>query len=453
MAFVIRRHIVKLLRRAFEAAGGGPRWPTPSAMWAPSLAALNAQPRIAARANFTAANNPTGERIAALWSDNLIGDGPSARSQHPNEAVRTALEDIFATFYSRAGTDGLDFCAVLRLGARALVVDGETLILFVTTPRGELRLRVLPARQLDNSINRETAGGEIVAGIEFNSAGERVAYWILPDLLDSPLTRPAVRVPAEDVVHLYEPKFPGQVRGLSWLTPVLTLLSELDKLQDALAARMSTAALFGAFVTDVDGTAFGDASPKIGDKAELSLEPGIVRILPPGASIQFPTVPDIDGAPQFLTHLLRSIGAGVGLPYELLAGDLSQVNYSSAKAGFSQFYRRVKAIRALIGSVLLDRVWQRVVTLEILSGRLSAPDFATNADDYFASTFLFPQPESLDALKETQADVMAINAGIASRAQIIAERGRDIADVQAEIDADTFRPIQSASPAALTTGA
>jgi Phage terminase large subunit (GpA)/Phage portal protein, lambda family len=128
---------------------------------------------------------------------------------------------------------------------------------------------------------------------------------------------------------------------------------------------------------------------------EDSFEPGIMRVLPPGSDVVFPDVPTIEGSADFLRHMLRTIAAGVGLPYELLAGDLSQVNYSSAKTGFSQFYRRAKAIRALITARLLDPVWARVVTLEILSGRLAAPDFAINAEDYFAATFLFPQPTSL----------------------------------------------------------
>ena len=51
-------------------------------------------------------------------------------------------------------------------------------------------------------------------------------------------------------------------------------------------------------------------------------------------------------------------------------------------------------------------------------------------------------------MKDTQADVLALSAGLRSRAEIIAARGRDIADVDAEIAADTFRP---ATPLAALT--
>jgi hypothetical protein len=89
---------------------------------------------------------------------------------------------------------------------------------------------------------------------------------------------------------------------------------------------------------------------------------------------------------------------------------------------------------------VLERLWQRVVALEIISGRLHAPDFEFATDDYFGASFLFPQWESLNPLDETKADVMAIEAGIASRHQIIAARGRD----PEEVDRNCRRPIHPA---------
>jgi capsid protein len=96
-------------------------------------------------------------------------------------------------------------------------------------------------------------------------------------------------------------------------------------------------------------------------------------------------------------------------------------------------------------------VWERVVTLEILSSRLHAPDFERASEDYFAVSFLFPEWESLDPLKEANANVALLDAGIRSRAEIIAARGRDPEDVDAEIAADTFIP--RINPSAAAAGA
>ena len=52
-----------------------------------------------------------------------------------------------------------------------------------------------------------------------------------------------VRLPAEDIVHLFHPLAPGQLRGVSWLAPVLLRLHELDAFEDATLARQKVAAL------------------------------------------------------------------------------------------------------------------------------------------------------------------------------------------------------------------
>ena len=136
-----------------------------------------------------------------------------------------------------------------------------------------------------------------------------------------PIPWDIVRVPAEDVCHVYEPHFPGQVRGLSLFGPLGTRLVETDKLEDALLARFNTAALFGAYVSDPGGEAgFANGA---GPVSELSMEPGTLRVLPTGSTITFSDVPDANGAGDFLRHMIRSIAAGGSIPYELISGDLS----------------------------------------------------------------------------------------------------------------------------------
>ena len=131
----------------------------------------------------------------------------------------------------------------------------------------------------------------------------------------------------------------------------------------------------------------------------------------------------------------------------MLAGDLSQVNYSSAKLGLEAFKRRVTALRSsLLDARLLRPLWRRVVLLEILSGRLSAPGFERDPEPYFKMSAMWPGFAALDPLKEATADIDLLNAGLRSRAEIIAARGRDISDVDAEIASDSFVPRMAARP-------
>jgi lambda family phage portal protein len=221
---------------------------------------------------------------------------------------------------------------------------------------------------------------------------------------------------------------------------VLTTILQIDQLQDALLARANTAALFGAFVVDPSSSS-GFASGSH-DPVEQDWEPGIIKVLPPDATVSFPQVPDADGTSELLKHMLRQVAVGAaGLCYELLTGDMSEATYSSTKVSIEAFKRRCKSIReTLLIARLLRPIWRRWVTLEILSGRMYAPDFERDPTPYFNVDFLFDDFASLDPYREAQADVALINAGVRSRRETIAARGRDPDDVDAEISADTFVP-------------
>jgi capsid protein len=136
--------------------------------------------------------------------------------------------------------------------------------------------------------------------------------------------------------------------------------------------------------------------------------------------------------------MLRSIAAGGGLTYEALTADLSQVNYSSARLGQSLFQRRVKALQSsLLVAQLLVPIWRRWILLEIITGRLKAPDFERSPLSYLNSKWLWPGWPAIDPLKQSKADALDLNSRTKSRAQIIAENsGRDVCDVDEEIEND-----------------
>ena len=58
-----------------------------------------------------------------------------------------------------------------------------------------------------------------------------------------------VRVPASEIMHLFRPLRPGQIRGEPWLARALVKLNELDQYDDAELVRKKTAAMFAGFVT------------------------------------------------------------------------------------------------------------------------------------------------------------------------------------------------------------
>ncbi|MEM7695300.1 MAG: phage portal protein [Pseudomonadota bacterium] len=418
-------------RRHYDAGGGGGRWPAASTMTAPASASHAAGQTVGARAAHTVTNSPHGAAIVNALVSNIVADGPSFRPNGP-----AAFADAFLNrFWPSIDVEGFDFGAFLTRTVRSFAIYGEAFAILTTDPDdGGARVQLINIEQVDRSATRELpGGGRVIEGVELDRFDRIVAYHILPDAPDLAFAqaRPAVRIPAADVVHLYDPQWPGQRRGVSMLAPILTRLVEIDRLEDAQLATANTQALVG-LIFRTSGGDFG----QLADASSLqfpSMEPGASIVAPPGYEVDSFQPSKMDGADAFLKAMQRSAAAGAGIPYALMTGDLSDTNYSSARLGLLEFRRRVVAIqKTLIVPRVLDPIWTRWAALEQMAGRLPRGDAS--------GTWVFPGWGSLDPLKEAQADAAAIAAGTRSRFEIIAARGRDPQDVNAEIAADTFTP-------------
>lgn len=432
--------------RAFDGAGAGRRWPTAREHFGRTVNETTAAaPVIRARARHLVANNAYASNAAGALESALVGAGIVAASAHPDEETRATIGAALNKWSRVADAEGrTDLYGVQAAATRALAVDGEAFIHCETLPEG-FRVRLLPAEMIDESDTRELpGGGRVVAGVEFDHFGRRVAYWILPhrptDLFTS--ASAAIRVPAEDVLHIMRPLGAGQVRGVSWLAPVLLRLRELDGIEDALAVGVRVAALHAGFMTDLNGTAAG--SPYEGDQTgsvmESGLEPGTLKILPPGFDVKFSSPSQVQQVGELLSHELRAIAAGLGVPSHLLDGDLRNANYSSLRAALVAFRQRVEAIQyqTLIPQMVRP-IYERAITSLVLSGDLAAPDFEVNTADYLAAEFYPPAQPWVDPAKDIAATRDAIDSRLMSRRQAVASLGQSVETLDAEIAADMAR--------------
>ena len=113
------------------------------------------------------------------------------------------------------------------------------------------------------------------------------------------------------------------------------------------------------------------------------------------------------------------------------------MNYSSIRAGIVEFRRRVEAIRyPCVVHRFCRPIWRRYVTLEILSGRLTAPGFMRDPEPYLAARWIVPRRDWVDPQKDVAAEIEAIGAGLMSRRQALAGRGYDLEALDREIAAD-----------------
>ena len=442
------RNLFAPARRSIEAGGGGRRWKDAPIVRNGAREIAVSASTVAMRAQQFVMNDPNGSRIVNALETNIVGTGIMPRSQHPGETIRTRLNENFLTWTDEADAErGGDFYAMQAALFRDMVVQGEGLAIFDVDPAtGAPTLRRLHPEQLDRSktVYRDDRA-IIINGVEFDAFGRIVAYHIRPvrwgqgeqlaGAFDGPL-----RVPASDVIHIFRRLFPGQVRGLSWFAPVLLTGKELSDLLDAMLVRAKVAALFVGSITDPDGTAGGFEGTQTDSKLDTTVEPGAIRVEQNGSRLDWSDPPDAGDTPGHAAFTLRRIAAGMNVPYELATGDYSQVNYSSARAALLEFRRFCETIQHHVLVFGLCRpVWRAFVRWQPLVGAIPALDYFDNPRLFEAVKWLPPKWQWVDPQKDAAAAISEMNAGLRSRAEIVAERGYDVETIDREIAADRER--------------
>ncbi len=427
----------------YDGAAGGRRWRSGGEIPIPLASQLAARQSLAKRARYLVANNGFAAAGRSAWASALAGSGIAPQSAAEDAAARKTIHRAWTQFCEECDADGLsDFYGLQATLAERMVSDGECFAAFIHDGDGRLRIRLIDATQVDGSYHADLSGGSrIVAGVEFDEAGHRLAYHAYKQRPGLPIMTSVqlVRLPAEDVCHVFRVETPGQVRGISWFAPVLLRLADLDAAHDAQLMRQKVAALLAGFIVDPNGAGAGfDGKPDGGGNLEGGLEPGTLKTLLPGQDIRFsdPAAIGMESI-EFLKITAREIAAGLGVPFESLTGDLSNVNYSSIRAGMVEFRRRAEAYQT---NTLIRQfcrpVWRRWLATEILSGRLSAPGFERDPEAWFAVNWLPPRTDWVDPLKDVEAEILAMNAGLMSRRQAVAARGYDLEALDTEIARD-----------------
>ncbi len=430
------RAALDIVGRAYDGAKTGRRtsgWTTggnsANAEITPALSLLRNRSRDLVR------NNPYAAKAINSLVSNAVGTGIT-----PTLSDGQALWQKWAT---ECDADGqLDFYGLQMLVARTVRESGECLVrLRYRQPTDglsvPLQLQVLEPDYLDNyRFENLPGGGYIQHGIEYDEIGRRAAYWLYkqhPGELSRHLNGlVSYRVPAQDVLHIYEKTRPGQSRGVAVLAPAMLKMRDLDDYEEAELVRKGIEACFAAFVTtEDDGKTMGDASTESGRRLE-NLSAGMIQYLKSGESVTFGAPTGVNGYNDYIKTQLHAIAAGAGITYEQLTGDLSQVNYSSIRAGTLEFRRMVEQWQWLTFiPMCCQPVMNAWLNAAVLAGKLKSTDVTVN---WTTTRF-----DWVDPVRDVTGELMEIAAGLKPWSEAVRGRGYDpqanIAAIKAEQEA------------------
>jgi len=236
------------------------------------------------------------------------------------------------------------------------------------------------------------------------------------------------------VLQLYTLQRPGQVRGVPFLAPVIEILKQLSRLNEAELMASVINALFTVFLktTADDGAAvlpdmaagapgtLTNPPAVVADDRQLNLGAGMVVQLLQGEDIAVadPKRPNAQYDPFFIA-CVRQVGAGLELPFEILLKHFT-ASYSASRAAFNEFWRVVTKRRRWIVRDLAAPCREAVVEEAVLRGWINAPAFF---DDPFArraylqADWTGDAQGSLNPLDDANAAEKRIDLGVSTVAE------------------------------------
>ncbi len=394
-------------------------------------------------------------RFSHLMKTNVLGHegirlqsrAEDAPGQLDKEACRT-IERAWADWCRRQVCSACGTLSLWRMANMVLdawAADGEVLVQkfygWADNKYG-FAVRLLEADHLDLEKNEQLPGGNtIIMGVEKNSYGRPVAYWLRPKHpgdTSSIHSNSSVRVPVNQILHIYEPERAGQTRGVPLIITAMRRLRQLGAYEEAelIAARVAASKM--GFFKPTGGSDFGEAGF---DENGNIVEPGttdvdLVTEATPGTFEQLPEGMDfISWNPEhpssafesFGKAVLRGAASGLNVSYVALSNNLEGVSYSSIRSGEMSDRDAWKMLQRWIVENFYAPLFEDWLVAALTTGALPLP--AAKIEKWRNVRWKPRGWKWVDPIKESKANENDVANCFASLFDVAAERGYDLEEI------------------------
>lgn len=371
-------------------------------------------------------NNANAKKAIRVIANNTIGTGirPSP--------IGTALQvrKVKAMWREWAEStacdfDGLNtFYGLQKLIMTSVAESGECIVIKKIKKDGVIpfQLQVLEADYIDsNKTILKSGGGSIVNGVDYDSSGRRIGFWLFDqhpgDFLQKNIISKFYSV--DDVLHIFYCERPSQHRGVPWGHSVMLKLQDFGEYEDAELLKQKVSACFAAFYTD------GSEMSQATDKTPMSerIQPGIIEHMPTGSSVTFANPPSKEGYRDYTATTLQQVAAGFGITYEAISGNFKEVNFSSGRMGWLEMARQILDWQEnMMIPLFCNPVWKWFTEgASIMGAKVGTVNWS------------LPRREMIDPVKEMEGLKTAIRLGLLSWPEAIRQQGYEPDEVLEEI--------------------
>ena len=308
----------------------------------------------------------------------------------------------------------------------------------------------------------EKNGNKIYDGVEVDKNGMVVAYHVSNNypwqLTWDPIEWTRVeaygpRTGLPNILHIMNSERCDQYRGVTYLAQVIEPLLQLRRYTESELMAALVQSFFTAWiVTKTDpneiptnevgaGSIVGVPGANPGednisdDRNEYEMGPGTVAHLEEGEDIKFgsPNIPTA-GFDTFVKTFCKLIGAGLGIPYDVLIKEYNS-SYSSARAALLDAWEDFRMRRKWFVDDFCQPTYEVWLAEAVALGRVNAPGFFADPlirAAWCGARWIGPVQGSLDPLKEAKAAVLQIQHALKTHEQVTRETGGGGWDENAE---------------------
>ena len=399
--------------------------------------------KIRERARDLTRNNPHSSKFINLLKQNVIGSGIKLqnKAQDSNGTfdtyANTEIEKAFLEWSKHGNCDTtgtMSFVDVQKLIIASVATDGEVFVRVVKNYKNNFKfaLQIIESDHLDEQFN--DVGKNIRMGIERDKWGSPIAYHLYKNHpTDYEMgSNQRVRVPADEIIHIYRKDRPSQSRGISWFHSVMNDLKMYDGFAEAaLVEKRLTASKMGFYKRPQGEEYYGDDTDTDGNIINEAT-PAQFEILPEGWDFEaFDPKSGNDNFADFGKAILRNIASGLNISYTSLTNDLEGVNYSSIRAGLLDERDAYKSIQKWLIEVFMTRVFSEWLDTQLVYQNIKLP--LSKFEKFNNPMFIARGFAWVDPLKDTKANTEAIANGLKTATQVLSEQGLDIEEVYQQL--------------------
>jgi lambda family phage portal protein len=412
-----------------------------------------------ARSRDLIRNNPIATGAVNTVIQNVVGSGLKLQSRPDAEALgmqdeaaakfARTVEREFRLFADTTDCDinrRLNFYALQDLAFRSALEGGDAFALLPMVKRMnavyQTCIQLIEAERVANPVG-QSDNVNLRAGIAIDDNGTPLSYHVrkfhpfstagTTDMSGTTVAAFGTRTGRRNILHLMDPKRPGQTRGVPYLASVIEPLKMLDRYSEAEITAAVISAMFTVFITTPTGDGLlGDANTISGigevnapgangalGPNDVALGNGSIIDLMPGEKPEFanPMRPNA-GFDPFVQAVMRQIGMALSIPFEVLIKHYT-ASYSAARAAILDAWQFFNNRRAWLAMVFCQPVYETWFEEAVAFGRIQAPGFLADAAlrrAYLKAEWVGDAQPTIDPLKEAQAAGERLQIGVSTLA-------------------------------------